>query len=175
MHRIDEINTKWPAWGSRKITGKLNHSFRQEQLTLLVNRKRVRRLMGVMGIEAIYPKKSTSLPNQYHDKYPYLLRRLVINRPDQVWGIDITYIRILNGWIYLTAILDWFTRFVVAWETSINLETDMVVNAVNKVFEQSLPDILNSDQGTQMTSAGYINTVGGQGGTNQYGWPRSGF
>jgi putative transposase len=159
MHRIDEINTRWPVWGSRKITAKLNHCFRQEQLTLLVNRKRIKRLMGMMGIQAIYPKKKTSIPDRQHHIYPYLLRDMLIDRPNQVWGIDITYIRLVNGWIYLTAIIDWFARFVIAWETSITMDTDMVVNAVNKAFEQNLPDILNSDQGSQMTSGSYTNLL----------------
>jgi putative transposase len=163
MHRIDEINTRWPAWGSRKITGKLNHSFRCEQLTLQVNRKRTRRLMRIMGIQAIWPKKYTSLPAKQHQVYPYLLNGLVINKPNQVWGIDITYIRLLNGWLYLTAVLDWFSRFVLAWETSISLETEMVVSAVSQAFDKSRPEIINSDQGAQMTSASYINACKNKG------------
>lgn len=163
MNRIDEINTRWPYFGSRKIRAKLNSNFKRESLGLRVNRKRVRRLMRVMGIEAVYPKKHTSIPDKQHKVYPYLLRGLTINRPNQVWGIDITYIRLVNGWIYLTAIIDWFARFVLAWETSISLEKEMVINAVKKAFEINLPDILNSDQGSQMTSADYIKTVEAEG------------
>lgn len=163
MNRIDEINTRWPGWGSRKITAKLNRNFKKENLGLKVNRKRVRRLMGIMGIEAIYPKKRTTIPNKLHYKYPYLLRGLVIDQPNQVWGIDITYIKLMGGWIYLTAIIDWFARFVLAWETSITLEKEMVISAVKKAFEINLPDILNSDQGSQMTSEGYIKTVENKG------------
>lgn len=159
MHRIDEINTRWPTWGSRKIRAKLNHSFVKEDLTLWVNRKRIRRLMDIMGIEAIYPKKRTTIPNKYHKIYPYLLKNLVINKPNQVWGIDITYIRLTSGWIYLTAIIDWFARFVVAWETSISLEKEMVINVVKKAFQINIPNILNSDQGSQMTSEDYINLL----------------
>lgn len=155
MHRIDEINTRWPAWGSRKITDRLNNALRLEDLTLRVNRKRVRRLMAVMGIQAIYPKKKTSLADKYHKSYPYLLKDLLINRPNQVWGIDITYIRLTNGWLYLSAIIDWFTRFVVSWETSITMGTLLVTDTVKKAFEINQPDILNSDQGSQMTSNEY--------------------
>lgn len=159
MHRIDEIHTRWPCWGSRKIRAKLNHNFVKEDLTLWVNRKRVSRLMGIMGIEAIYPKKRTTIPNKYHKIYPYLLKGLVINKPNQVWGIDITYIRLTSGWIYLTAIIDWFARFVLSWETSITLEKEMVINAVRKAFQINIPNILNSDQGSQMTSEDYINLL----------------
>jgi putative transposase len=159
MNGVDEINTKWPYFGSRKITAKLNKGFKKEKLNLRVNRKRIQRLMRIMGIEAIYPRKYTSIPNKEHRVYPYLLRGLVINRPNQVWGVDITYIRLVSGWIYLTAVIDWFTRFVLAWETSISLEKEMVIKAANKAFEINLPDIMNSDQGAQMTSDDYIKTV----------------
>lgn len=142
MNRIDEVNTKFPYFGSRKITAKLNRDFEKENLGLKVNRKRIQRLMRIMGIEAIYPKEYTSMPDKQHQVYPYLLRRLTISKPNQVWGIDITYIRLLNGWIYLTAILDWFTRFVVSWETSISLGKQMVINAVKKAFAINIPDIL---------------------------------
>jgi len=163
MHRIDEIHTKWPAWGSRKITAKLNHNFVKEDLTLWINRKRIRRLMGIMGIEAIYPKKRTTIPSKYHETYPYLLKGLVINKPNQVWGIDITYIRLINGWVYLTAILDWFSRFVLAWETSISLDRQMVINTVEKALRVNIPDIMNSDQGLQMTSDDYITLLKSKG------------
>ena len=163
MNRIDEVNTKFPYFGSRKITAKLNRDFEKENLGLKVNRKRIQRLMRIMGIEAIYPKEYTSMPDKQHQVYPYLLRRLTISKPNQVWGIDITYIRLLNGWIYLTAILDWFTRFVVSWETSISLGKQMVINAVKKAFAINIPDILNSDQGSQMTSAEYINLLKSKG------------
>ncbi len=161
MNKIDEINTRWPSWGSRKITAKLNINFikEKENSGLKVNRKRIKRLMGAMGIEAIYPKKNLSIPDKQHKIYPYLLRGLTISRPNQVWGIDITYIRLASGWMYLTAIIDWFARFVLAWEISDSLEKEMVINTVRKAFEINLPDILNSDQGSQMTSDDYIKTV----------------
>jgi putative transposase len=162
MNKIDEINTRWPYFGSRKITARVNREFKDERSSLKVNRKRVQRLMGLMGIEAIYPKK-TSIPDKQHLVYPYLLKGLVINHPNQVWGIDITYIRLVNGWVYLTAVIDWFTRYVLSWETSISLEKEMVISAVNQAFEINLPEILNSDQGSQMTSDDYIRTVEGKG------------
>ena len=115
--------------------------------------------MRIMGIEAIYPQPRTSIPDKQHRIYPYLLKGLAINRPDQVWGIDITYIRLTEGWVYLTAILDWFARFVLAWEISDSLEAEMVIKTVKKAFEINIPDILNSDQGAQMTSADYVKTV----------------
>lgn len=163
MNRIDEINTKFPYFGSRKITAKLNRQFKEEKLDLRVNRKRVQRLARIMGIEAIYPKKYTSIPDKQHQIYPYLLRGLTISKANQVWGIDITYIRLINGWIYLTAILDWFTRFVVGWETSISLDKQMVISAVKKAFTINIPDILNSDQGSQMTSTDYIDLLKSKG------------
>lgn len=163
MNRIDKINTKFPYFGSRKITAKLNRQFKEEKLDLRVNRKRVQRLAGIMGIEAIYPKKYLSIPDKEQQVYPYLLRGLIINKPNQVWGIDITYIRLINGWIYLTAVLDWFTRFVVSWETSISLDRQMVLGALNKAFTINIPDILNSDQGSQMTSQEYINLLKAKG------------
>ena len=111
MNKIDEINTRWPCWGSRKITAKLNINFKKEKENsgLRVNRKRIKRLMEEMGIEAIYPKRNLSIPDKQHKVYPYLLRDLTISRPNQVWGIDITYIRLVNGWIYLTAIISVIT------------------------------------------------------------------
>lgn len=163
MNRIDKINTKFPYFGSRKITAKLNRDFEKESWGLKLNRKRIQRLMRIMGIEAIYPKKYTSIPDKQHQIYPYLLRGLTINKPNQVWGIDITYIRLINGWIYLTAILDWFTRFVVSWETSISLDKQMVISAIKKAFKINIPDILNSDKGSQMTSADYIDLLKSKG------------
>jgi len=128
-----------------------------------------------MGIEAIYPKKNLSIPDKQHKIYPYLLRGLTISRPNQVWGIDITYIRLASGWMYLTAIIDWFARFVLAWEISDSLEKEMVINTVRKAFEINLPDILNSDQGSQMTSDDYIKTVEDKGVKSQHGWQRQSF
>lgn len=157
MNQIDEIYTSCPFYGSRKITAQLKRD------GYPVNRKRVQRLMGIMGIEAIYPKRCLSLPDKYHQVYPYLLKGLIINRPNQVWGIDITYIRLVNGWVYLAAILDWFSRFVLAWDLSLSLEKELVINIANKAFLINLPDILNSDQGSQMTAKEYLELVESKG------------
>ncbi|MDX1399921.1 MAG: IS3 family transposase, partial [Oceanospirillum sp.] len=114
MRLIDQEYTKAPFFGYRKMTARLNnaHGF-------AVNHKRVARLMQKMGLQAVYPRPRTSISNQTHQKYPYLLRGLEINRPNQVWCADITYIRMRRGWTYLVAIMDWFSRYVISWELSI--------------------------------------------------------
>lgn len=117
-----------------------------------VNHKRVRRLMRLMGLEAIYPKPRLSLSNQAYKKYPYLLTNLAIDHPDQVWCADITYIRMLHGFFYLVAIMDWFSRFVLAWEISTTLDTPFCLSALEKALELSTPEIFNTDQGSQFTS-----------------------
>jgi putative transposase len=149
-HRIDEIFTSWPFYGSRRIREVL----RQEGF--VVNRKAVRRHMREMGIEAIYPGPNLSKRRHDHQVYPYLLRGVDIQEPNQVWGTDITYIRMAHGWMYLTAILDWYSRFVVAWELADTLEGGFVCDAVAKALSCSRPEILNSDQGSQFTSDDYI-------------------
>ena len=146
MNLIDEQFTRAPFYGVDRMTAYLN---RQGHL---VNVKRVRRLMRLMGLEAIYPKPRLSLSSQEHKRYPYLLRDLVIDRPDQVWCADITYIRMLYGFIYLVAIMDWFSRYVLAWEISTTLDTVFCVRALEKAFGISKPDIFNTDQGVQFTS-----------------------
>jgi putative transposase len=153
MHRIDKIYTDIPFYGSRRITYQLNRE------GYGVNRKRIQGLMRNMGIEAIYPKKNTSQPEGSHKKYPYLLKGLVIKKPNHVWGIDITYIRLLKGWLYLTAILDWYSRHVVSWKLSDTLAKEMVIATVKKGLSLNIPEVLNSDQGSQMTSTEYINLV----------------
>lgn len=157
MERIDEIFTRRPFYGSRRITSQLKRE------GLAVNRKRVKRLMGVMGIEAIYPKPNLSLNGKTHSVFPYLLKGLDINRPNQVWGIDITYIRLNGGFVYLVAIIDWYSRFVVSWEVSISLDREFVINCLKKAFLKAQPEILNSDQGVQMTCQEYIDLVLAQG------------
>jgi len=112
-----------------------------------VNPKRVRRLMRLMGLEAIYPKPRLSQSTQEHKRYPYLLRDVVIDRPDQVWCADITYIRMLCGFVYLVAIMDWFSRYVLAWEISTALDTGFCVRALGRALSFSKPDIFNTDQG----------------------------
>jgi len=120
MRLIDEQYTRTPFYGSRKMTAFLNRNGH------CVNRKRIQRLMRQMGIEAIYPKRNLSKANPEHRIYPYLLRGLKIDKPNQVWSADITYIRLHRGWIYLVAIMDWFSRYVLSWEVSTSLETDFL-------------------------------------------------
>ena len=146
MRLIDEQFTRTPFYGSRRMTAWLS---RQGHI---VNRKRVCRLMNRMGIEAVYPKKRLSQPESWAKKYPYLLREVVIDRSDQVWAADITYIRMKQGFIYLVAIMDWFSRYVVAWAASITMEVDFCVEALTTALERGRPEIFNTDQGSQFTS-----------------------
>lgn len=124
-----------------------------------IGRDHVRRLMNVLGIEAIYPKKNTSIPAVGHTIYPYLLGGYDIYRPNQVWGTDITYIRLAKGFCYLTAIIDWYSRYVVAWELSATMETEFCTRALRCALSRGIPDIHNSDQGSQYTSHEYINVL----------------
>jgi putative transposase len=155
MRLIDEIFTKCPFYGSRRIKHAL------EDQNIFICREHVQRLMKIMGLEAIYPKrrKNTSGANVEHKKYPYLLNDLVIKQPNHVWGTDITYIRLEEGWAYLSAILDWFSRYVVSFELSSTLETNFCVEALNHALKQSRPDIHNSDQGVQYTSKDYTDIL----------------
>jgi putative transposase len=146
MKLIDEQYTKAPFYGSRRITAWLRHQ------RYKVNRKRIQRLIKLMGIEAIYPKKRLSIPSNEHKKYPYLLRGLLIKEPDQVWSTDITYIRMNKGFLYLVAIMDWYSRYVLSWELSNTLEVRFCLKALEKALTISKPEIFNSDQGSQFTS-----------------------
>ncbi|TYO92761.1 IS3 family transposase, partial [Desulfallas thermosapovorans] len=120
------------------------------------NRKAVQRHMREMGIAGISPGPNLSKRNQQHKVYPYLLSNLEITRPDQVWGIDITYIHLQKGWVYLVAIMDWYSRYVISWEMDLTLEIYFVLEAVKRALTQSRPEIMNSDQGSQFTSPQYI-------------------
>jgi putative transposase len=150
MNLIDEQFTKTPFYGVERMTAWLH---RQGQR---VNHKRVRRLMRLMGLKAVYPKPRLSLSNQAHKTYPYLLRNLVINHPDQVWCADITYIRMLHGFVYLMAVMDWYSRFVLSWEISTTLDTPFCLSALQQALELSTPEIFNTDQGSQFTSREFI-------------------
>jgi putative transposase len=152
-HRIDQIYTDYPFYGSRRITALLN------QEGFGVNRKTVQRCMREMGLAAIYPGPNLSKRNLQHRVYPYLLKGLPIQSPNYVWGIDITYIRLQRGWMYLVAILDWYSRYVVSWELDQSLEIDFVLQAVKRALAQSKPIILNSDQGSHFTSQLYIDLL----------------
>ena len=150
MRLIDEEYTKAPFYCSRKIAAVLRRKGYE------VNRKRVQRLMRLMGIEAIYSKPNTSRADPNHKIYPYLLRDRIITRVNEVWGTDITYIRLRHGWVYLVAIMDWVSRHVLSWELSTTLEVDFCIRALEKAFSLALPDIFNSDQGSQFTSVDFI-------------------
>jgi putative transposase len=150
MHRIDEIYMKHPYYGYRRMTRALKNQ------GYLVNRKRVRRLMQFMGLEAVYPKPNLS--KRLHAKYcrPYLLRGLAIERPNQVWGIDITYIRMGKGFMYLFNIIDWYSRKVIDYELSSTLEKGFVLTCLKRAFRRCKPEIMNSDQGSHFTNASYL-------------------
>ena len=149
MHRIDVLFTKYPFYGVDKMTA---HLSRQGPT---VNHKRIRRLMRKMGREAIYPKPKLSQRHPEHRVYPYLLRDVPIIRADQVWCTDITYIRLNGGFVYLVAVMDWFSRYVVSWERSISLETRFCLTALERALERGTPEIFNSDQGSQFTSLAF--------------------
>jgi putative transposase len=147
-HRMDELFTEHPFLGSRKIVQILAG----EGVT--VGRHTIRRYRQQMGLQTIYPKPNLSRPGggPEHRVYPYLLRGLVISQPNQVWGVDITYIRLSRGWMYLVAFLDWYSRYVVAWELSQTLEMDFVLSCSEAALYGATPQIINSDQGSHFTS-----------------------
>jgi putative transposase len=145
---IDKVYTAYPFMGYRSIRAQLMRAY-----GLCVNHKRVRRLMREMCIQAIYPQRRTSAAQPGQKVYPYLLKGLVIDHPNQVWGIDITYIPLSGTFMYLTAILDWYSRYVISWELSDTLEEEFVLRAARKGLSHARPEILNSDQGAQFTSA----------------------
>jgi putative transposase len=149
-HRIDELYTAHPFYGSRRMTVCLHRE------GLLINRKAVQRCMREMGIAAIYPGPNLSKRELAHRVHPYLLHGLRAAAPDHIWGIDITYIRLSAGWLYLVAVLDWYARYVISWELSESLEIEFVLAAVDKALRRSKPRIWNSDQGSHFTSPQYI-------------------
>lgn len=152
--RIDEIYTEFPYYGSPKITAQLKRE------DIAVNHKAVERLMRIIGISAICPTKFTSRGNKQHYKYPYLLKGITIARPDQVWGTDITYIRANGFWFYLTAIMDWHSRYVISWRLSRTLASDFcVISLQNALDKGRIPEIHNSDQGVQFTSEDYTSVL----------------
>jgi len=146
MRLIDKQYMRRPFYGSRRMKDCLRMQGHG------VCRDRVRRLMRLMGIEAIYPKPRLSIKEKEHRIYPYLLRDLTIDHADQVWAADITYIRLRRGFAYLVAIMDWYSRYVVSWELSLTLETDFCVSALNYALTGRAPEIFNTDQGSQFTS-----------------------
>jgi len=146
MKLIDEQYTLRPFYGVPRMTAWLRREGH------LVNPKKVRRLMRLMGLEAIYPKPRLSQSCPGHKRYPYLLKGLVIDHSDQVWCSDITYIRLLHGFVYLTVVMDWFSRYVLSWELSITLDKEFCLKALEKALSVSKPEIFNTDQGSQFTS-----------------------
>jgi putative transposase len=148
MRAIDELYLAYPFYGSRQMT----RALRREGWDPL-GRKRVQRLMRLMGLEVIYQKPNLSRSNLAHKIYPYLLRKLAVTRPNQVWATDITYVPIQGGFIYLCAVIDWFSRRVLAWELSNTLDASFCVRAVERaIADQGVPEIFNTDQGCQFTS-----------------------
>ena len=158
MRAIDEQYLKTPFFGSRSMKTHLH------RLGYQVNRKRIQRLMKIMGIEAIYPKPKTSRPHPDHRVYPYLLRGLTINRPNQVWSTDITYVPLQRGFMYLVAIMDSHSRKVLSWRVSNTLDTDFCIEALEEAIERyGTPEIFNTDQGTQFTSHRFTSLLKSQG------------
>jgi putative transposase len=153
MRLIDEQFTKTPFYGVRRMTAWLRRQGHP------VNRKRIRRLMRLMGLMAIYPKPRLSVGGPDHKIYPYLLKGLKISRPDQAWCADITYIRLAHGFVYLVVILDWHSRYVLSWELSTTLDKGFCLDALRTALGRSKPEIFNTDQGAQFTSAAFVGVL----------------
>jgi putative transposase len=156
MRLLDEQYTRTPFYGSRKMTEWLateGHA---------VNRKRVSRLMELLGLEAVYPKPKLSQPGENHRIYPYLLRGTTVERVNQVWSTDITYIRMAHGFLYLVAVMDWFSRFVLSWSLSLTMEVEFCVEALKRALRRGRPDIFNSDRGAQFTSEKFTGELAGR-------------
>jgi putative transposase len=148
MHRIDELYTRWPFYGSRRIADELD-----------VSRKRIQRLMRLMGIEAVYPKKRTTWPGAGHKIYPYLLRNVEVTRVNQVWASDITYVPLARGWLYLVAVMDWFSRKVLSWRLSNTLDGRFCIEALENALALATPEVFNTDQGCQFTSSAFTSRL----------------
>lgn len=158
MHLLDEQYTKTPFYGVRKMTAWLN-----EVKAETVNVKRIRRLLRWMGLEAIYQKPRLSQAAAGHRIYPYLLRGVKIERVNQVWSTDITYIRLQGGFVYLVAVMDWFSRYVLSWEISTTLATDFCVSTLERALAVGQPEIFNTDQGAQFTSQAFTQVLQARG------------
>lgn len=154
MRRIDELYTDNPSWGSRQMRNRMRLEGHK------VNRKRIQRLMRLMGVEALYPKKNLSRPHSGHKVYPYLLRGIDIKHPNQVWCADITYIRLRHGFVYLVAVMDWYSRKVLSWELSNTMDEWFCVQALETALRQfGKPDIFNTDQGSQFTGLAFTGVL----------------
>ncbi len=148
MRRIDEQYLRTPFYGSRKMAEVLS-----------INRKHAQRLMRVMGIEAIYPKRRTTWPGAGHKIYPYLLRNMEITRPDQAWASDITYVPLRHGFLYLVAVMDWYSRYVLSWGLSNMLTGSFCLEALDEALSRGQPEIFNSDQGSQFTATAFTSRL----------------
>jgi putative transposase len=148
MRRIDEQYLKTPFYGSRKMAAELG-----------IDRKRAQRLMRLMGLEAIYPKPHLSRNDAEHRIYPYLLRNVAIVRPDQVWSSDITYVPMPHGWMYLTVVMDWYSRYVLAWRLSNTLDGLFCLEALEEALARGTPEVFNTDQGVQYTANAFTNRL----------------
>ena len=153
MRLLDAPYLQTPFYGSRRMTAWLQgHGYP-------INRKRVQRLMRLMDLEGVAPGPRTSRPHPAHPRYPYLLRDVPVVRPNQAWCVDITYVPMALGFMYLVAIMDWYSRYVVAWAVSNSLEADFCLEALEQAFAQETPEVLNSDQGVQFSSQAWIDRV----------------
>lgn len=151
-HRLDELYTAHPYYGSRRMTVAL-------QAEIAISRPTVQKFMREMGLVAVAPGPHTSQPAPQHPVYPYLLRHVTASYPNHIWGVDITYIRLRHGWLYLVVFLDWYARFVLAWELSQTLEQAFVNQALATALAQAVPKICNSDQGSHFTSPQYLDPL----------------
>lgn len=154
MHKIDEVFTEHPYFGTRRMLKTL------QELGFDIGRKKVRKYYRIMGIDAIYPKMNLSKRNQAHKVYPYLLRNYKITGPNKVYSTDISYIRLKHGFVYLVAVIDWYSRYILSWKVSISLDTEFCVEALNEaITEHGNPEIFNTDQGVQFTSRKFIEVL----------------
>lgn len=158
MRRIDEIHLQFPFLGSRRIVDQLAGQ------GIVINRKHVQRLMRIMGLVALYPKPKTSKPTPGHKAYPYLLKDLVIDHANQVWATDVTYLPMRNGWLYLVAIMDWYSRKVLAWRVSNTIDTGFCVEALQEAIERcGTPEVFNTDQGATFTAEAFTSVLAARG------------
>jgi putative transposase len=155
MRLMDEQYTNRPSSGSRTMQGIL------QQSGFDIGRNRIRRLMRVMGLVAVYPKPRTTMASEGHKKYPYLLRNLIIDRPNQVWCMDITYLRMRKDFVYLTAVMDWYSRYVLGWRLSNTMDSTFCLEAIEESFFYGRPEIFNTDQGVQFTCREFTSVLEG--------------
>lgn len=157
MRRLDQLFLAYPFYGSRRMAATLALEGK------IVNRKRVWRLMRLMGLEAIYPRQRGAKGGAGHKIFPYLLRNLPITRPDQVWSTDITYVPMPSGYLYLTAVMDWYSRYVLSWRLSNSLESGFCLEALEEALGHGQPEIFNTDQGVQFTNAAFVGALQARG------------